>query len=528
MNWLRNLPIKRKLTLVMLLTSTVALVLACAAFVAYELVAFRQAIQRDMTVLADVVAENSAAVIKFEDEAQAEKNLSVLKVEPHVVAAAIYKEDGSRFVSYVRSGDAGVLPDQPAQVGVRFEGDYLVLFRPVVLDRKHIGTLFMRVDLEGMRDRLKLYAGLAFLVLLGSCLFTVALAVRLQRVISRPILDLATTTKVISGKKDYSVRAKAWGRDEIGQLTDAFNQMLAEIETGQNALKKAHHSLVEQTGEIRQSVEVLGSSGTKILDFSTRVEASANETATAVSQTTTTVEEVRQTAQISSDKARKVEADAQRVAQTSESGRQSTEETAAGMKHIRQQMESIAESMIKLSEQSQAIGQIITTVDDLAQQSKILSVNAAIEAAKAGEQGKGFAVVAQEIKTLAEQSRQATTRVRGILSDIQRATAAAALATEQGSKAVEQGVKQSAQAGESIVTLAVSVSEAAQATKLIAVASQQQVVGMEQVTAAMQSVKLASAQNVESARQMKTAAQNLNELGQKLKRLVEMSPLPEP
>src|SRR2546429_5481422 len=123
------------------------------------------------------------------------------------------------------------------------------------------------------------------------------------------------------------------------------------------------------------------------------------------------------------------------------------------MQGIRGQMSSIAESILSLSAQSQAIGAIIASVDDLAAQSKLLAVNAAIEAAKAGEQGKGFAVVAQEVKSLAEQSKQATVQVRKLLNDIQKATSAAVMATEQGNKAVEAGVKQSTEAGGSIRVL---------------------------------------------------------------------------
>src|SRR4030067_173625 len=109
------------------------------------------------------------------------------------------------------------------------------------------------------------------------------------------------------------------------------------------------------------------------------------------------------------------------------------------MHRIQEQMESIAQSIVRLSEQGQAIGEIIATVNDLAEQSNMLAVNAAIEAAKAGEQGKGFAVVAQEVKSLAEQSKQATAQVRTILGDIQKATSGAVMATEQGSKAGETG-----------------------------------------------------------------------------------------
>src|SRR5205823_8146844 len=115
---------------------------------------------------------------------------------------------------------------------------------------------------------------------------------------------------------------------------------------------------------------------------------------------------------------------AQKAAAISQTGKKATEGSAEGMNRIRQQMEAIAQSMVRLSEQTQSIGQIIATVDDLAQQSNLLAVNASIEAAKAGDQGKGFAVVAQEVKSLAEQSKQATTQVRSILSDIQKATGA--------------------------------------------------------------------------------------------------------
>ena len=217
------------------------------------------------------------------------------------------------------------------------------------------------------------------------------------------------------------------------------------------------------TRQLRESIAQISSSSSEILATTTQVASGAAETATAVSETTATVEEVKQTAQLASQKARFVSDSAQKASQVSQSGRKSVDEAIQGMNHIQEQMESIAESIVRLSEQSQAIGEIIATVNDLAEQSNLLAVNAAIEAAKAGEQGKGFAVVAQEVKSLAEQSRQATGQVRGLLGDIQKATSAAVLATEQGSKAVEAGVQQTGETGEAIRQLAESISEAAQA-----------------------------------------------------------------
>jgi methyl-accepting chemotaxis protein len=274
-------------------------------------------------------------------------------------------------------------------------------------------------------------------------------------------------------------------------------------------------------GEILEVVNVAGSSGSEILASTTQLASSAAETASAVSQTSVTVEEVKQTAQVSSQKAKSVSEIAKKASDISETGRKAVDASVEGMRGIQQQMESIAGSILKLSEQTQAIGEIIATVNDLTEQSNILAVNAAIEAAKAGDQGRGFSVVAQEIKSLSDQSRQATTQVRSILGDIQKATNAAVMVTEQGTKAVDLGVKQTVEAGESIRLLSEAIVASAQATTQIAAASQQEVVGMDQVAIAMESIKQASAQNASAAKQSETGAQNLNQASQKLKSLVQ-------
>ena len=334
--------------------------------------------------------------------------------------------------------------------------------------------------------------------------------------------------------------------DEVGALTRSFAKMresLGEMagvakkiaagdlrvevkpQSDQDVLGTAFDAMVkglrEVNGEIREGASVLASSASEILATTTQVAAGASETATAVSQTTSTVEEVKQTAQVSSEKARSVSESAQKSVQVSRTGRKSVEETVAAMNLISEQMGLIGEGIVRLSEQGQAIGEIMASVNDLAEQSNLLAVNASIEAAKAGEQGKGFAVVAHEVRSLAQQSKQATAQVRTILSDFQKATNAAVMATEQGSKAVDAGVKQSGEAGETIRILTDSITEAAQAAAQIAASSQQQRVGMDQVAMAMESIKQASLQNVSSTKQGEAAAQNLHALGQRMKQLVE-------
>lgn len=351
-------------------------------------------------------------------------------------------------------------------------------------------------------------SSLSFLILAAFAFLCAALLVLLlNHTIANPLVRISGMAERIAAG-DLTIELPGAGRtDEVGVMQAAFTKMVS--------------GLRDITRQIRDATAVLAASATEIMAATTQLASSAAETASAVAQTTTTLEEVKQTSQVSSQKARTVSDEARKAAEVAGSGRRSVEETIEGMGGIQRQMSAIAESIINLSTQSQAIGEIITSVDDLAAQSKLLAVNASIEAAKAGEEGKGFGVVAQEVKSLAEQSKQATSQVRGILGDIQKATSTAVMATEQGGKAVEAGVTQSARAGESINALTENIAQAAQAATQIAATSQEQFVGVNQVTLAMENIKSASTQTVASTRQAEAAAQQLHELGQNLKQMVE-------
>ncbi len=329
----------------------------------------------------------------------------------------------------------------------------------------------------------------------------------LIRVVSMPLKELSVlSTRIGNGDLTTEIRQVSHN-DEVGSLFQTFRTMTDNIRT--------------MVKENKESVNLLSSASSEILAAATQVASSSVETATAVSQTTSTVEEVMQIAESSSAKAKAVADNAQKTTEIAQNGKKAVESLVEVMNKIRERVESIAESVVRLSEQGQAIGEIIASVNDIADQSNLLAVNAAIEAAKAGEYGKGFGVVAQEIKGLAEQSRQATTKVRAILIDVQKGTSAAVMATEQGNKAVEIGVRQSREAGESISILADSVAEAAQAAVQIAASNQQQMAGISQVTIAMENIKQGSTQTAASTKQAEMAARNLNELAQKIKQMME-------
>ncbi|HSI84780.1 MAG: methyl-accepting chemotaxis protein [Candidatus Methylacidiphilales bacterium] len=345
---------------------------------------------------------------------------------------------------------------------------------------------------------------------------------------------------------DLTVRLAPTNRvDEVGDLMRGFSRMQdslnsmalaaqaiargdlvsevkpqSALDTLGNSFATMRTSLRRSTSELQDAANVLGTSASQILAATTQGATGASETATAVSETTVTIEEVKQTAQLASQKARLVSDNAQKASEIAQTGRTAMDASFDSMGKIQLQMGSIAETVVRLSEQSQTIGEIVATVADLAEQSNLLAVNAAIEAARAGDQGKGFAVVAQEVKSLADQSKQATVQVRVILSDIQKAISRSVMAAEQGDKTVEAGMRQATAANDSIRSLAEVIEAGAQAALQIAASSQQQSVGMDQIASAMENIKEAINQNVSGTRQTEAAARNLHGVGQKLQKLI--------
>jgi methyl-accepting chemotaxis protein len=382
--------------------------------------------------------------------------------------------------------------------------------------------------------------GVVIAVLVGLFAFWLAAG------IARPIEEITQTARSLA-TGDLGMELSGDDReDEIGELGKAFAQMVestrgmveaadriaggdltvevqarSERDMLGQALANMTLNLRRQMGEMGEGANVLVASIREILASTTQVASGSTETAAAVTQTTTTMEEVKQTIQTSSQKAGEVSENSRQVAQNSQQGLKATDAVVIGMEQISEQMESIAESVVRLSEQSQAIEGIITTVDDIAEQSNLLAVNASIEAVKAGEEGKTFSVVAEEIKSLAEQSKQATGQVRSILSDIQRGTSAAVMGAEQGSKVVEAGMGQSGRAGEAIRLLVEKIEGASQSALQIAASNQEQMAGVDQVAAAMENVRQGSSQNAASIQQVEQSARELDELGQRLKALVE-------
>ena len=226
----KDVPIQKKLIRVILITSGAVLLLTCSAFYAYEFLTFRKTIVNQLTTLGKIIAANSTAALAFESKDEADQILAALSAEPHVVAAGLYTEDGKLFSRYPGSLKVSQFPKDIKKTGFFFQQSYIVGYLPVKEGDRWLGTLYLRSDMKAISQRFTLYGGIVVLVLILSSLLAYLLTERLQRRISDPILSLAETAKAISNRQDYSVRATKLGNDELGLLTDAFNQMLTRIE----------------------------------------------------------------------------------------------------------------------------------------------------------------------------------------------------------------------------------------------------------------------------------------------------------
>jgi C4-dicarboxylate-specific signal transduction histidine kinase len=257
----RNLSIRRKQMLIIMLTSTVALLLACAAFVFYDVLDFRQGLVERIGAIARVIAEHSTASLDFSDPKTAEQTLAALSTEPEVVCGCIYDREGRVFAVFKRDSRVQFIPPVPQSNGYKFTGGGLHLFRRIVEGDEFIGTIYVQADLRELPKRLGRFARIAGMVFVVSLLVALALSSRLQRVMSTPILRLAHIARSVAVDKNYSVRAQKQSEDELGQLIDGFNEMLAQIQQRDNALEGARetleHRVEERTNELANSLSLL-------------------------------------------------------------------------------------------------------------------------------------------------------------------------------------------------------------------------------------------------------------------------------
>jgi len=248
--------IRRKLMSVILLTTLVALVISLGTIVVYDLRVYHRNLVADISTQAELLGHMSSAALAFDDERLALENLNLMRIRPRVTAGALYKADGSLFASYRANEGVGALPAQVGKEGESIAGNSVELFKPIVDNGELLGTVYLRADYE-LAGRTADYLAIALGVTVLALLVALLLLRRLDYVITQPIVDIADVAREVIETGDYSRRARKLSADEVAQLVDSFNKMLAEIELRTQALERSNGELAreaEQRAQAQQEV----------------------------------------------------------------------------------------------------------------------------------------------------------------------------------------------------------------------------------------------------------------------------------
>jgi signal transduction histidine kinase len=251
----KDMPIQRKLMRIIILIIGLVLLVTSVTFFVYEFYSFRKTTMEKLSTIGKIISANSTAALAFDDRQAAKEILAALKTEPHIVRAALYDRNGDLFVKYPTGPGTDPFPAKPAGEGYRFLHSHLEGFQLVLEDARKLGTLYLESDLGDMYQRFLIYGILTAMVAILSFLLAYLLSKILQRGISQPILALAGTARLISDQKDYSVRAVKTGNDELGRLTDAFNNMLAQIQGQTQALNGFNQKLEQKVRDRTAQLE---------------------------------------------------------------------------------------------------------------------------------------------------------------------------------------------------------------------------------------------------------------------------------
>jgi methyl-accepting chemotaxis protein len=375
-------------------------------------------------------------------------------------------------------------------------------------DRQHEATVALQwAQAVGVGGTLLLLV----IVIIGAALVT--------RSLTRPLGRVMEGVDRI-GKGNLAMRIAADGNDELAELAQAFNRMTEARQRAEAQVAEESAGRQRTLDAVVEVINTLSSASAELLASTTEQASGTQEQSAAVSQVVATVNEVAQTAEQSADRARRVAESAQRSDEIAAGGRRAVDESVSVLDRAKTQADDVAQNILALAEQTQTIGEVLSTINDLADQTNLLSLNAAVEAARAGEQGRGFQAVAGQIKELAAQSKQATVQVRRILADVQKVSNRAVLSTEEGTRSMNAAVKTAQDAGETIRTLAEITSDVAQSVTQISASAGQQSTGMTQINQAMRNINQVTQQQLLATRQTEQTAQNLSALGNRLKQLV--------
>lgn len=428
-----------------------------------------------------------------------------IKKDPNVEYTAIIDESESAIIEHNPNSQK---IDYKSIRGFGFDksGDYYQASAPIQYKGKNFGRIVMVYSLQSVIADINIGLWTSIGVGVALLIFGRIFILMIFKSITNGIIQLRDAAK-LAATGNLNVHVNHHSSDEVGELTQSFVQMVDNIKGLMNEVREATAAVASASSEISASTEELA--------------AGSHEQSTQTSEVAAAIEQMTRTLEQGSAGIQKAAQTAQQAGDNAEKGGKVVDDTILGMRRISDVVNQSAEQVKVLGTSSDKIGEIIGVIDDIADQTNLLALNAAIEAARAGEQGRGFAVVADEVRKLAERTSKATKEIAVMIRQIQTDTSQAVSSMQKGTDEVSNGITKAEQAGSmlrSIVTNARSVAEMIQE---IASASREQTTTANQISKNVDSISSVTQESASGTQQIARTAEDLNRLTENLQNLID-------
>ena len=498
-----GISLKMKVLLSVTLTSISAVVILSIVFVRGDIGRQQEAIEKDSVTLARIIGSSTAGAMVFGDTASAGATLQSLANSTRVKSAVIYNEDGSPFVWYVRgegksSGSlpAG-LPLRAQSQAIEVDDSALRLFESIESDGARAGTIYMEVGLDEMQEAVSAATRSAVLACLVVSVLAVAVSLLLQRGITGPLNRVVAALKDIAeGEGDLTRRLPVDSSDEVGLLSQCFNTFIERV-----------HSIIS---EFSASASDLNRNAALLSSTAKETERGVVSQQTEIQQV---VNAVREMASVVAENAETADSEAKE-------GNRVVKATMAQIESLSRDINAASEVIDKLQQETDSIGSVLDVIRGIAEQTNLLALNAAIEAARAGEQGRGFAVVADEVRTLASRTQTSTQEIQDMIERLQTGAREAVQMMEKGTAQAGESVKQAAAASNSLNAITEGVSSIKDKTNQIASASEEQSAATREMENNMNNIASVARQTSESSVQIAANSAQVAKLADQMEGIV--------
>ncbi|MDO8907285.1 MAG: methyl-accepting chemotaxis protein [Pseudohongiella sp.] len=504
-----NWTLKWKVLTGVTLTSTLAVVVSTAIFVALELNRLDRTIDTQAQTTARLIGANTTGALAFLDSTSATETLGALQLNNSIMASVLFDDSGSEFARFTTNNSGGALPQRPGanQVIHRPQLGYIELFEPVSMDGDVIGTLYLRVSLQERERLVATYITSFILIVLGVTVMALAISLLVQRSIVKPVVEVVNALRdMAEGDGDLTQRIRVSSKDEVGELAHWFNVFAERIQTVIGRFKDSAQNLTIASSQLSSTI-------TRTAEGAMRQQNEIEHVAKAMSEMAGTVEEVARNVSMSAN-------DAQKADEESAKGANVVTQTMGAINALARDIDQASEVITDLQKETDNIGSVLDVIRGIAEQTNLLALNAAIEAARAGEQGRGFAVVADEVRTLASRTQASTEEIQVMIHKLQSGANQAVQVMVKGRDQAASSVDHASRAGQSLQTITRAVSVIKDMSNQIASASEEQSAVTIEINRNINNISEVANETANGSREISKGATELARLASEMQALV--------